>query len=77
MVSCTYRPKGVVTVSKPTSLAVSRDTFTEFNRLKIRIASEANRIPPVSSLIAALIVIGNNHYDELITEVTKEPESES
>lgn len=60
------------------SLKVIDSVYLRMNALKIRIAqSNDNRIPNVSNMIAAMITVGNNHYDELLTELMKEPENES
>lgn len=60
------------------TLKVIDSTFNDLNALKIRIAvSSENRIPVLSRIVSALITVGNNHYDELLSELAKEPDSES
>lgn len=64
-------------MSQQRSLRVTDPTFGEFNTLKIRIAvSMGNTIPTVSAMVNALLAVGNNHYDELIRELTGEETTE-
>lgn len=54
------------------TLTVTDPVFSEFNRLKIRVASDSgNRIPAVNALVSALISIGELHYEELTAALAK------
>jgi len=65
-------------MSKQRSLSVADPVFAEFNRLKIRLAvSGNNMIPTTGAIIAALLTIGNAHYDELLSALTPETETET
>lgn len=59
------------------TLTVTDPVFAEFNRLKIRIAVDSdNRVPAVSDLVNALLVIGNRHYSDLQFALGREGDSE-
>lgn len=59
------------------TLTVSDATFGKFNALKIRVAIDSNnRVPGVSTLVSALIAIGNAHYPELIIALSNSEDSE-
>ena len=51
--------------------------FRELNALKIRIANSTGSIPVNGDIIRFALKLANERYDELVTELTKEPESES
>ena len=60
------------------SLTISDPAFTEFNALKMRVAIDSsNRVPAVSDLVTALLVVGNRHYSEVLFALGKEGEPES
>jgi hypothetical protein len=64
-------------MSKPTSLRVNGDAADAFNALRVRLAvSNNNRIPTVTDIVAALIVLGNAHYSELLTALADSEGSE-
>jgi hypothetical protein len=64
-------------MSTQRSLSVNDGVFSQFNALKVRIAqSNNNRIPTSPDVIAALLVIGNRHYPELLFALGLEGEPE-
>jgi hypothetical protein len=64
-------------MSKPTSLRVNGDSADAFNGLRVRLAvSKGNRIPTVTDIVAALINLGNAHYDELLSALASSEDSE-
>ena len=71
-------PTSEVAMSKQRSLSVNDAVYARFNALKVRIAvSNNNRIPTAPDLIMALIEIGESRYDELLSQLTNEPENET
>jgi hypothetical protein len=64
-------------MSDATSLRVTSETFREFKRVQIRLAQDAGEIYSATHIIAALIKIGNAHYQELLSALTPETETET
>jgi hypothetical protein len=63
-------------MSKGTSLRVTMDAYGEFNRLKIRVATDTGRIHSASEIIAALLVVGNRYYSDVQFALGEEGEPE-
>lgn len=60
--------------SKQKSMSVTEPVFSELSKLRIRIAlSNDNRIPTVSDMLAAMLTVGNKHYDEILIALTVHP----
>jgi hypothetical protein len=59
------------------SLKVVSPVYDDLNALKIRLAvTLVNRIPSISEIIENLITVGSNHYDELVTTLRGENETQ-
>jgi len=70
------RSNGEVTVSKDTTLRVTGPTATEFNLLKIRLASATGQISSATAIVQALVKVGNAHYDELLIALAEQENPE-
>jgi hypothetical protein len=56
------------------TLKIADDVFAEFNTLKIRLAGSLGHIPTNGELVGAMAMVGNEHYGELVTALTRNAE---